>query len=139
VYPARRISNNARAGALLCKVAYSTPLSPGGQPPPCSHVVGLLSPYDQTVSVPVSHEEVRLEREPITDGNVGDALDGPDISEEEHEVVLTEERPVIAKETVPVERVRIGTETKTDTEQVSAEVRKEEIELEDDTTHYTDR
>uniref|UniRef100_UPI0030C8CB2A YsnF/AvaK domain-containing protein n=2 Tax=Bacillati TaxID=1783272 RepID=UPI0030C8CB2A len=93
----------------------------------------------ETVSVPVSHEEVRLEREPITDGNVGDALDGPDISEEEHEVVLTEERPVIAKETVPVERVRIGTETKTDTEQVSAEVRKEEIELEDDTTHHTDR
>jgi len=46
---------------------------------------------------------------------------------------------VIAKETVPVERVRIGTETKTDTEQVSAEVRKEEIELEDDTTHHTDR
>ena len=91
----------------------------------------------ETVSVPVSHEEVRLEREPITDGNVGDALDGPDISEEEHEVVLTEERPVIAKETVPVERVRIGTETKTDTEQVSAEVRKEEIELEDDTTHPT--
>ncbi|MCT1477548.1 MULTISPECIES: PRC and DUF2382 domain-containing protein [Microbacterium] len=93
----------------------------------------------ETVSVPVSHEEVRLEREPITDGNVGDALDGPDISEEEHEVVLTEERPVIAKETVPVERVRIGTETKTDTEQVSAEVRKEEIELEDGTTHHTDR
>ena len=55
----------------------------------------------------------------------------------EVEVVLTEERPVVEKETVPVERVRIGTETKTDTEQVSAEVRKEEIELEDDT--HTDR
>jgi len=85
----------------------------------------------ETVTVPVSHEEVRVEREPITDANVGDALDGPDISEEEHEVVLTEERPVIAKETVPVERVRLGTETVTDTEQVSADVRKEEIELED--------
>ncbi|HEX5730885.1 PRC and DUF2382 domain-containing protein [Microbacterium sp.] len=87
----------------------------------------------ETVTVPVSHEEVRLEREPITDANVGDALAGPDISEEEHEVVLTEERPVIAKETVPVERVRLGTETVTDTEQVNAEVRKEEIELDDDT------
>ncbi|WP_349885759.1 PRC and DUF2382 domain-containing protein (plasmid) [Microbacterium sp. WHRI 7836] len=91
----------------------------------------------ETVTVPVSHEEVRLEREPITEANVEDALDGPDISEEEHEVVLTEERPVVEKETVPVERVRIGTETKTDTEQVSAEVRKEEIELEGDT--HTDR
>jgi uncharacterized protein (TIGR02271 family) len=88
----------------------------------------------QTVTVPVSREEVRLEREPITDANVGDALSGPDISEEEHEVVLTEERPVIQKETVPVERVRLGTETVTDTERVQAEVRKEEIELDDDST-----
>jgi uncharacterized protein (TIGR02271 family) len=94
---------------------------------------------EQTVTVPVSHEEVRLEREPITDANVGDALDGPAISEEEHEVVLTEERPVIAKETVPVERVRLGTETVTETEQVGAEVRKEEIELEDGDIRTTDR
>ena len=86
----------------------------------------------ETVTVPVSREEVRLEREPITDANVGDALSGPDISEEEHEVVLTEERPVVAKETVPVERVRLGTETVTDTERVDADVRKEEIALEDD-------
>ena len=97
----------------------------------------------ETVTVPVSHEEVRLEREPITDANAGDALSGPDISEEEHEVVLTEERPVVAKETVPVERVRLGTETVTGTEQVDAEVRKEEIALDDDTrgtdTRGTDR
>ncbi|WP_298457417.1 PRC and DUF2382 domain-containing protein [uncultured Cellulomonas sp.] len=86
----------------------------------------------ETVTVPVSHEEVRLEREPITDGNVGDALDGPAISEEEHEVVLTEERPVVAKEAVPVERVRLDKETVTDTETVTDSVRKEEIELDDD-------
>lgn len=87
----------------------------------------------ETVTVPVSREEVRLEREPITDANASDALSGPDISEEEHEVVLTEERPVIAKETVPVERVRLGTETVTDTETVDADVRKEQIELDGDT------
>ncbi|GAA2721560.1 PRC and DUF2382 domain-containing protein [Cellulomonas aerilata] len=87
----------------------------------------------QTVSVPVSHEEVRLEREPITDANVGNALDGPAISEEEHEVVLTEERPVVAKETVPVERVRLDTEVVTETETVTEDVRKEQIELEGDT------
>jgi uncharacterized protein (TIGR02271 family) len=86
----------------------------------------------ETVTVPVSHEEVRLEREPITDANVGDALSGPDISEEEHEVVLTAERPVVEKETVPVERVRLGTEQVTDTERVDADVRKEQIELEGD-------
>ena len=82
----------------------------------------------QTTTVPVSHDEVRVEREPITDGNVGKALDGPELSEEEHEVVLTEERPVVAKETVPVERVRLATETVTEQAQVSEEVRKENIE-----------
>ena len=60
-----------------------------------------------TKTVPVSHEEVRVEREPITDANVGAAKSGPDISEEEHEVVLREERPVVEKDVVPTERVRL--------------------------------
>ncbi|MGC5223827.1 DUF2382 domain-containing protein [Micromonospora sp. DT81.3] len=93
---------------------------------------------NQTVTVPVTREEVRIEREPITDANVGDALSGPDISEEEHEVILTEERPVVAKETVPVERVRLDKETVTENETVTGEVRKEEIEFDDETTR-TDR
>ena len=81
-----------------------------------------------TETVPVSREEVRVEREPITDKNVGAARSGPDISEEEHEVVLHEERPVVEKEAVPVERVRLGTETVTDQETVSEDVRKEQID-----------
>ncbi len=85
-----------------------------------------------TKTVPVSHEEVRVEREPITDANVGAATDGPAISEEEHEVTLTSERPVVEKETVPVERVRLGTETVADEQTVSDEVRKEQIDLDED-------
>jgi len=81
-----------------------------------------------TQTVPVSHEEVRVEREPITDANVGSALDGPAISEEEHEVTLHAERPVVEKEAVPVERVRLGTETVTEQQQVSETVRKEEVD-----------
>lgn len=83
---------------------------------------------EQTVTVPVEREEVRLEREPITDANREDALDGPAISEEEHEVVLTEERPVVQKEAVPVERVRLAKDTVVEEEQVSEQVRKEQIE-----------
>jgi len=83
----------------------------------------------EQVTVPVSREEVRLEREPITDANRGAALDGPAISEEEHEVTLHAERPVVETEAVPVERVRLGKETVTDTERVSGEVRKEQIEF----------
>ncbi|MFD1210663.1 DUF2382 domain-containing protein [Arthrobacter sp. GCM10027362] len=83
-----------------------------------------------TRTVPVQREEVRVEREPITDANRDAALSGPDLSEEEHEVVLHEERPVVEKETVPVERVRLDTDTVTDRETVSEEVRQERIEAE---------
>ncbi len=82
----------------------------------------------QTVNVPVTKEEVRLEREPIADSTMPDATSGPELSEEEHEVVLTEERPVVTTETVPVERVRMEKEQVTGTEAVSGEVRKEHIE-----------
>src|SRR3954451_13860969 len=81
-----------------------------------------------TETVPVSHEEVRVQREPITDANVGSALDGPAISEEEHEVTLHAERPVVEKEAVPVERVRLDTETVTEQQQVSETVRKEQVD-----------
>src|SRR3712207_3701069 len=56
-------------------------------------------------TVPVSREEVRVEREPITDANVGNAMDGPAISEEEHEVTLRAERPVAEKERSEERRV----------------------------------
>ena len=81
-----------------------------------------------TQTVPVSHEEVRLEREPITDASRGQAMTGADITEEEHEVTLRAERPVVAKETVPVERVRLGKETVTQDQEVSETLRKEQID-----------
>ena len=83
-------------------------------------------------TVPVRREEVRVEREPITEGNVDQALDGPAISEEEHEVVLHEERPVVDKKVVPKERVRLETDEHTDEETVSEELRKERIETDGD-------
>jgi uncharacterized protein (TIGR02271 family) len=79
-------------------------------------------------TVPVQREEVRLEREPITDANRDQALDGPEISEEDHEVVLHEEVPVVEKQTVPKERVSLQKDTFTDEREVSEEVRKERIE-----------
>jgi uncharacterized protein (TIGR02271 family) len=85
-----------------------------------------------TKTVPVQREEVRLEREPITEANRGAAESGPEISEEEHEVVLHEERPVVEKEAVPVERVRLDTETVTDDVTVSEEVRKEQLDTDID-------
>jgi uncharacterized protein (TIGR02271 family) len=86
----------------------------------------------QTVTVPVQREEVRVEREPITDANLDAASSGPAISEEEHEVTLREEEVVVDKQAVPKERVRLDTETVTDERQVAEEVRKEHIEVDGD-------
>jgi uncharacterized protein (TIGR02271 family) len=83
-----------------------------------------------TQTVPVQREEVRVEREPITDANRDRATAGPDISEEEHEVVLHEEEVVAEKRAVPKERVRLDKETVTDEQTVSEQVRKEQIDAE---------
>jgi uncharacterized protein (TIGR02271 family) len=79
-------------------------------------------------TVPVQREEVRVVSEPITDGNVDDALDGPAISEEEHEVTLHAEEPVVEKRVVPKERVRLEKDTVTEEQTVSEQVRKEQID-----------
>jgi uncharacterized protein (TIGR02271 family) len=85
----------------------------------------------QQVTVPVQREEVRVEREPITDANLHAATSGPAISQEEHEVTLHEEEAVVEKRAVPRERVRLEKDTVTDERQVSEEVRKEQIEVDD--------
>jgi len=85
-----------------------------------------------TQTVPVQREEVRVEREPITDANVDEAMDGPAISDEEHEVTLSEEEVVVEKKAVPKERVRLDKETEVTEERVTEEVRKEQIEAEGD-------
>ncbi|WP_410659317.1 DUF2382 domain-containing protein [Amycolatopsis sp. lyj-112] len=83
---------------------------------------------EQQVTVPVSHEEVRIEREPITKAG-GEKVE---IGEDEQEVVLHAEKPVVNKETVAVERARLKTETVTEDQTISGQVRKEQFEVTDD-------
>jgi uncharacterized protein (TIGR02271 family) len=85
-----------------------------------------------TQTVPVRKEKAVLEREPITAENVGAATEGPQISDEEHEVVLHEERPVVEKKVTPVERVRLDKATELEEHEVSEEVRKEQIAVDGD-------
>ena len=85
-----------------------------------------------TETVPVKREEVRVEREPITDANIDSATEGPAISDEEHEVVLHEEQVVAEKRAVPKERIRVDKDTVTDEQQVSETLRKEEIDVDGD-------
>jgi uncharacterized protein (TIGR02271 family) len=83
-------------------------------------------------TVPVQRERARVEREPITDANRAAATSGPEISEAEHEVILREEEPVVEKRVVPRERVRLDKDTVTDQERVAEEVRKEQIDIDDE-------
>ena len=83
---------------------------------------------EQEQTVPLRHDEVRVEREPITQANRDAAMSGPEISEDEHEVTLYEERPVVETRVEPVERVRLTTDERTEEETVRGRVRKERIE-----------
>lgn len=82
---------------------------------------------EQNVRVPVSHEEVRVEREPITDQERGRR---PEISEEEREVVLHADRVQVDTEAVPVERVRLAVDEVDEERTVTGTVRKEQVETE---------
>ncbi|MEV6604418.1 PRC and DUF2382 domain-containing protein [Kutzneria sp. NPDC051319] len=84
---------------------------------------------EQQVTVPVRHEEVRVEREPVRGG------ERAHIGEDDQEVVLHAERPVVETEAVPVEKVRLRTETVTEQRTVSGKVRKERIEVDDAGEH----
>ncbi|MEA2291207.1 MAG: hypothetical protein QOF17_227 [Solirubrobacteraceae bacterium] len=83
-------------------------------------------------TVPVKREEVRIEREPITDANRDAAMSGGELTEEEHEVVLHAEQPVVEKRTVPKERVRLDKDVQVEDHTVTEDVRREEIDVDGD-------
>jgi uncharacterized protein (TIGR02271 family) len=81
-----------------------------------------------TKTVPVRREVVRVEREPITEPSRNGTLPESRIAEEEHEVLLYEEQPIVEKRVVPKERVRLHTEVVEDQREISEELRREQIE-----------
>ncbi|MEV8565338.1 PRC and DUF2382 domain-containing protein [Streptomyces sp. NPDC051322] len=95
-----------------------------------AHLRKVVVTENVTTTVPVSHEEVHLVREPIKDGD-RTAAERARIGEAETEVVLHAEEPVIRKEAVAVERVHMETQKVTEQQEVSADLRKEQIEYDD--------
>lgn len=88
-----------------------------------------------------SVDDSGADRKSVSDSGLrteGHDTSGPTTDEamprsEEHEVVLHAERPVVTTEAVAVERVRVGTETPSETESVSGSDGKEQIDLDDET------
>jgi uncharacterized protein (TIGR02271 family) len=83
-----------------------------------------------TQTVPVQREEVRVEREPITDANRDEAMAGGELTEEEHEVTLHADEVTVDKRTVPKERVRMDKDVSSEQREVTEQVGKEQIETE---------
>ncbi len=81
--------------------------------------------------VPVTREQARVEREPITEENRDAAMSGPELTEAVHEETLHEEQVTTQKQTVPKERVRLAKDSTVEQEHVTEEVGKERIEVED--------
>jgi uncharacterized protein (TIGR02271 family) len=75
------------------------------------------------VPVEIRREKARVVREPV------DPSAGGEIGGEELEVTLREEQPVVAKETVAKERIRIEKDVEATTETVTGEVRKEQVDV----------
>ncbi|MFC4120799.1 DUF2382 domain-containing protein [Nonomuraea zeae] len=82
-----------------------------------------------TEKIPLSHEEIVIEREVIRDGDMTGKYE---IGEEEREVTLYEERAVVGKETKPVERIHVHKERVQHEETVEGQVRKERVEIDED-------
>ncbi|MGY1640306.1 YsnF/AvaK domain-containing protein [Geodermatophilus sp. SYSU D00703] len=94
-----------------------------------------------TLTVPIRREEIRVEQVPVDapDPVPGESLapdrgpgDGGTASGLPEEIVLHAERPVVSVEVVPVERVRLRTDVVTDQEQVTEQVRREQIVVDQD-------
>jgi uncharacterized protein (TIGR02271 family) len=104
------------------KVTVSTEMAESGRARMHKYVDS--EPVEQTVRV--FHEEYEIERVPI---KPEDRIDGS-IAEDEREIILHEERAVITKETVPVERVRLSARKVAEEKTIRGEIRKERIEVE---------
>lgn len=87
----------------------------------------------ETITVPVTKEKVVIERVPVDAEETSEAID-PDATEHLEEIVVREERPVVRKETVTREEVRLAKETVTEDVTVTEEVLKEQVEIDKDAT-----
>ena len=82
----------------------------------------------QTLQVPVTREEVVVERRPAS----GTASTGDIRSGEEIRIPVKEEQAHVEKEAVVKEEVAVNKRRVTDTEQVSGTVRNEEVKVEEE-------
>ena len=80
-------------------------------------------------SVPVTREEVTVERRPITGGVAAGMDTSPRIHEDEIRIPLTHEEVVVEKRAVPKEELIVKKHQVTDEQRIDETVRKERVEV----------
>jgi uncharacterized protein (TIGR02271 family) len=88
----------------------------------------------EQVRVPTKHEEVSVERVPVNEERTG-----AEIGEDEVSMPVVEEEAVVGKQSVVKEEVRVRKDVVEDEEVVEEDVRKEEVDIDDQTTGRRDR
>ena len=88
----------------------------------------------EQMEVPTRHEEVTVDRVPVE----GEATEA-EIGEDEVVIPVTEEEVVVEKRPVAKEEIRIRKDVVEDTEVVEEDVRREEVEVDDQTERRLDR
>ncbi len=88
----------------------------------------------EQIRVPKRREEVSVERVPVNE-----PATGAEIGEDEIIVPVVEDEVVVDKKPVVKEEIRVRKDVVHDEEIVEADVRKEEVDIEDTTTRGTDR
>src|SRR5918998_1325404 len=83
----------------------------------------------EQVRVPTKHEEVSVERVPVNEERIG-----AEIGEDEVSMPVVEEEAVVGKEAVVKEEVRVRKDVVQDEQVVEEDVRKEEVDIDDQTT-----
>lgn len=89
----------------------------------------------EQVRVPKKREEVSVERAPVGE----EAPAGSELGEDEIVIQVLEEEIVVSKRIVVKEEIRIRKDVVEEEEIVEADVRREEVEIEDNTRHDSGR
>ena len=90
----------------------------------------------EQISVPTRHEEVSVERVPVEEGR---EVPEAEIGEDEVRMPVTEEEVVTEKRPVAKEEIRVRKDAVQDEEVVEEDVRREEVDVDDQTTGRRER
>lgn len=91
---------------------------------------------EQQIKVPVKKERVVIERVPIAEGErAKHQVTGREFTEHEQMITLYEEQPRVETEVVATERVRLGKETVTEERTLTGRIRREHVEIDDQSAH----